>query len=204
MTQQRFQHLLWLLGTLTLLATVSVWSQVRLGQEELSLYDIFPLLGLAAFGLMWTHYIAGALRRYFALPREASEPYNKITGWFVLILILLHPSLFFVQLWLDGLGLPPASYLEVYTTAITRVSLLLGTVALLSFLAFELHRIFKKAKWWPIIEYINIAAMFAIFYHGFILGGELNITWFRIVWVFYIITFVVAVVYNKIQRREDV
>jgi hypothetical protein len=204
MTNRRFQYLLWSLGTLTLVATAAVWVQMRLGKGELSLYDIFPLLGLTAFGLMWSHYIAGALRRYFILPREASELYVKITGWAILILILLHPSLFFVQLWLDGLGLPPQSYLEVYTTGVARISLLLGTVSLLAFLAFELHRIFKKAKWWPIVEYVNITAMLAIFYHGIILGGELNIEWFRLVWMFYLVTFIGAVVYNQIQRREEI
>jgi hypothetical protein len=204
MTHRRFQYLLWLLGILTLTAAVTVWAQVRLSGGELSLYDIFPLFGLTAFGLMWSHYIGGALRRYFKLPPEVSASYVKITGWFVLILIVLHPALFFVQLWLDGLGLPPSSYLEVYTTAVTRISLLLGTVSLLAFLAFELHRIFKKAKWWPVIEYINMAAMLAIFYHGFILGGELNVVWFRIIWVFYLITFMAAIVYNQIQRREEI
>ena len=204
MTHRRFQYLLWLLGALTLVAAITVWAQVRLGRGDLSLYDIFPLLGLTAFGLMWTHYVAGALRRYFTLPRKTSEPYVKITGWAVLILILLHPSLFFVQLWLDGLGLPPQSYLEVYTTDAARISLLFGTVSLLAFLAFELHRIFKKAKWWSAVEYINIAAILAIFYHGFILGGELNITWFRVIWIFYLMTFIASVAYNQIQRREEI
>lgn len=191
----------WFLGVATLVLAATVWAQVRLNGTALSPYDIFPLLGLSAFGLMWTHYVTGAVAHWMKIPKGALKTYFKVTSWIVLALILLHPGIFLTQLWLDGLGLPPFSYWEIYTTTATRIALLLGTLSLFAFLAFELHRKFRQASWWRFIEYANIAAMFAIFYHALTLGGELLVPWFRFVWLIYFISFIVVVVYNQLYKK---
>lgn len=192
----------WLLGIGVLAVAFAAWSEVRLTGRELTAYDFFPVLGLSAFGLMWTHFVTGTLRRIYDLPSSTLKMYFKVTSWIVLALILLHPGIFVVKLALDGFGLPPFSYLQVYQDTLLRISLLFGTLSLLAFLAYELRRKYRKASWWKYVEYANVAAMFAILYHGFMLGQELSLSWLRVVWLFYTVTLAATVIYNEIYKRR--
>lgn len=197
-----FQIFSWLLGISVIAVAVAAWSEVRLTGHGLSAYDIFPVLGLSAFGLMWTHFATGTLRRVMKLGPSTLKVYFEVTNWVVLALILLHPGIFVTKLWLDGFGLPPVSYLTVYQDLLPRIALLLGSLSLLAFLAFELRRKYRKAAWWKYVEYANVAAMFAILYHGFTLGQELSLPWLRIVWLFYTVTLAGAVIYNEVYKRR--
>lgn len=197
-----FQTFSWLVGIGVVAIAVTAWSEVRLSGRELTAYDFFPVLGLSAFGLMWTHFITGALRRLLKLPASTLKWYFKITSWIVLVLILLHPGIFVLQLALDGFGPPPFSYLTVYQDTLMRVALLFGSLSLIVFLAFELRRKYRQASWWKYVEYANVVAMFAILYHGFTLGQELSLSWLRGVWLFYAITLMGAVVYNEVNKRR--
>lgn len=193
----------WGLGLLVTVLAVTVWAQERLGRGALSIYDVFPLLGLLAFSLMWTHYIAGALRRYFGQDKKVLKPYMVVTSVAVLALILLHPALLWYQLWRDGLGLPPQSYLTAYPEP-QHIALLLGSMSLVIFLCFELKKFFGKKQWWKYIEYLQIVAMFAIFYHGLTLGREFTHVWYRLVWFVYGVTLVVAITYNYQRDKTKV
>lgn len=200
---RNLQIIIWLLGVVTVVAALLVWAQVRVGDKPLDTYDLFPLFGLIAFSLMWTHFVAGAIRRWLDLPKSTLRVYFKVTGWAVLALILLHPGLFIVQLWIDGFGFPPFSYLSLYPALLSQIALLCGTLSLLAFLAFELHRKFRNASWWKYVEYCNLLAMVAILYHGFTLGGELSVGWFQIVWLIYLVTFIGAVGYTYIHKTKE-
>src|SRR5688572_13852910 len=68
---------------------------------NLSLYQIFPLFGLLAFSIMWSHYIAGFSRRLLGYGSEALADFYARTAAVVLGLILLHPGLLILQLFLD-------------------------------------------------------------------------------------------------------
>ena len=196
------QLLSWTLGIGVIAVAISAWSEVRLTGRPLTAYDFFPPLGLSAFGLMWTHYTTGALRRIFNVPPATLKVYFTVTSWIVLVLILLHPGIFVTKLWLDGFGLPPISYLTVYQDTLMRIALLLGTLSLLTFLAFEFRRKYREKSWWKYVEYANIAAMFAILYHGFTLGQELSLSWLRWIWLFYTVTLAGAVIYNEVNKKE--
>lgn len=200
---RKLQLITWILGVTVIAVAIIAWAQVRLTGRSLTSYDIFPVLGLSAFGLMWTHYIGGALKRFLKAPDDSLKLYSKVTQWIVLALIVLHPGIFITSLWVDGFGLPPVSYLSVYTDTFARIALLAGSTSLLIFLAFELHRWFRQASWWKYVEYFNIAAMFAILYHGLTLGSELGLGWFKIVWLVYTLTLATAIVYNKIQHKRE-
>lgn len=195
----------WLLVVGTSLLAIAVWVQTRLNGTPLTTYDIFPLLGLLAFGLLWSHFIVGAVRRYMNIPEgyPSLRRYYSVTGWIVLGLLLLHPGMFIVQLGIDGLGLPPASYTSLYVDTASRVALLLGSISLVAFLLFELHRWLKGKPWWRYISHLSTIAMFAIFYHGLTLGGELSQPWYRVVWVIYFMLFVGALVYTGIINRRE-
>ncbi|HXH04879.1 MAG TPA: hypothetical protein VNI82_00435 [Candidatus Nitrosotenuis sp.] len=201
-TAQQLSYTIWSLGALVTIIGLLAWSQ-RLG-GEFTLYTFFPLLGILAFSLMWTHYISGTLRRISNQKMSALRTYFQVTSGIVLVLILLHPGLFYLQLFLDGLGVPPASYMQAYPDIAARTAILIGTLSLIVFLSFEFHRKFGSRSWWKYVDYANIAAMFGIFYHALTLGGDLMQGWFRIVWFLYGILLVGAIVFNHLHDRKNI
>lgn len=197
----------WLLAIVVTGFACVVWAGERLSGNSLSLYDLFPLLGLLAFSLMWTHYILGSLRRCLKLSAHENKLYMKLTNIAVLMLIVLHPGLLILQLYKDGLGLPPNSYLQVYTGPVVRGALVLGTIALIIFILFESKKWLQKTKWWKFVEYAQILAMIFIFYHGLTLGRELSVEWYRVTWWCYGASFLGALIYNyrydiRIKERD--
>lgn len=189
----------WTLGTLAVLLPSIVWLS-RNNLNDLSLYDIFPPLGLVAFGLMWTHFIMGALRRYAGANLKQGRLYTSVSMGLVLALILLHPGLLWLALYLDGYGLPPVSYMEVYAAQLGFLAF--GTVSLLIFLSYELKRFFGDKKWWKYVEKVQIVGMVAIFIHALGLGNELRVDWFFVVWVFYGVTLLLSFVYSLMYDNE--
>ncbi len=199
--EQQVRFFSWFLFCVVLLSAVVVWAGERLGGQSLTLYSIFPLLGLGAFSIMWTHYILGSVRRKLGVKARVNKTYFKYSSWLVLALILLHPGLLIVQLNRDGLGLPPNSYLQVYSEPAMKGAIMLGTIALIIFLAYEFRKKFHKKSWWKFINWAQIVAMYLIFYHGLTLGRELNVGWYKNVWYFYGISLLAAVLYNSWYDR---
>ncbi len=198
---QLFERVQWGLVALTVVLGLGVWAVDNFPLDNLGLYDVFPLLGLLAFGVMWTHFIGGALRRWLGVEtRHEKSMYMTISMGVVLGLIVFHPVLLWIGLWLDGLGLPPMSYVTAYKSQLLAV--LLGTVGLCIFLAFELKRWFEKARWWRAVEYLQVAGMVAIFFHALTLGGELRHPWYEVVWWLYGVTLVAATVYTEVYDKQ--
>jgi hypothetical protein len=190
----------WLLGLGVSALAVIAWGSSNLWQfGHLSTYQVFPLLGLLAFSLMWTHYIIGTVRELAGVPPEELRSYFRWTGYAVLILICLHPGLLIYQLFHDGFGLPPGSYERYVAPGLGWVTLL-GTASLLVFLSFELRRIWAQKSWWHWVVDASDAAMLAIVYHSLRLGSQLQHGWFRAVWWFYAIS-LTAVLLRKYGRR---
>lgn len=185
----------WCLSISVLLISFFVWKEANNGEISTNPYRLFPLLGVIAYGLMWVHYIIGAIRRYFDVSKESLKRYFEATSVLVLTAILLHPGLLIIKLWQDGQGLPPNSYIE-YVAPTAQWAVALGSVSLLIFLSFELRHKFGGASWWHWLEKAQAAAMIAIFIHGLRLGGVLRIGWFRSVWYFYGVSFLVALLYS--------
>jgi len=186
----------WLLGVAVVGVSLAAWASVRVPSEGLGLYDVFPLFGLLAFGLMWTHFVLGALRRYLGIESQQQSAYHTASFGLVLALLVLHPGLLWYGLWSDGFGLPPASHMAAYNTPAMMGALSLGSVALFIFLAYELRRKFRTTSWWVYVERAQIVAMAAIFYHALVLGKELSLGWFQLVWWGYGATLLLAVGYS--------
>lgn len=200
--RRRIAAIEWLTGLAVVVVGVVVWWQVRVAAgQPLTIYDLFPVFGLIAYGLMWTHFIFGALRRYADIEKPAVYRYGTISSGVVLAMILLHPGLLWYALWRDGFGLPPGSYLTVYDTQL--VAIFCGSLGLGIFLAYEFKRAFGKKRWWRYIEYLQIVGMIAIFYHALQLGGELAVDWFRVIWCGYFLTLLVAICYTYYRKRRD-
>lgn len=197
--RQKFLAIEWTLGGLAIVLPVVAWLGVRT-LNGISVYDIFPPLGLIAFGLMWTHFVMGALRRYSGYDKKGHGLYMPVSMGLVLGLIILHPGLLLLQLYKDGYGLPPLSYLTVYENQ--EVYLALGSLGLTIFLAFELKRWFAHKTWWKYIELLQIVGMAAIFIHALELGREVRTGWFMGVWWVYGITLAVAVIYSRLVYKK--
>jgi hypothetical protein len=193
----------WAFSLTTCLLAFTAWGNDyawRLG--HLSTYQLFPLLGLLAFSLMWSHYAAATSRQLLGLDFAVLKRYFQLTGYAVLVLICLHPGLLIYQRYRDGYGLPPGSY-ESYVSKGMAWITLLGTASLLVFLAYEFHRLYKDRSWWHWIARLSDLAMLAIFYHGLRLGSQLSRQyWFRSVWMFYGLSLVVILIRNYFLRHH--
>ncbi len=197
----------WLIALLGVLPGIVVWyTGPHGGFDHLTGYHLFPLLGLTAFGLMWSHYIVSAMRNLLGLEKSVTKPFTVVTGWVVLFCIVLHPGILVYSLWRDGFGFPPNSYLEHYVAPSLQWVALLGTVSFFVFLSYELRRWFEGKKWWPIIQKANDVAMVLILIHGFKLGGDLQSGWFQLVWLVYAETFTAALIflyYRELKLQND-
>lgn len=193
--KRNFQAIEWMLAAAVIILPIIAWATTR-HLNDLSVYDVFPPLGLIAFGLMWTHFVMGALRRYSDYDAKQNALYMTISMGLVLGLIILHPGLLWLQLYRDGFGLPPESYLTAYKAQ--QLYVLLGSLGLAIFLAFELKRWFGKRSWWKYVELLQIVGMAVIFVHALELGREIRTGWFVIVWWIYGITFTAAILYSRI------
>lgn len=194
-------------STLTALAgglAVFVWGQSNEWQlTHLSLYQVFPVLGLLAFSIMWSQYMIEATKNLNPRLPDVGTYFTR-TSWAVLVLILLHPGILMYQRFRDGYGLPPGSYLS-YVAPMQKWIVLLGSVSLLIFIAFEFKKFFEKHHVWHLVQILNDAAILAIFYHGLRLGTQLHQGWYQSVWYFYGLTLVAALGYKyylKITRHS--
>lgn len=191
----------WALSVMVTVLAVVAWGQgfgwhfSRLGS-----YRFFPLFGLLAFSLMWAHYVMSALRQFSEVDKQDLHTYFEATSLVVLLALVLHPGLLVWQLWRDGLGLPPDSYVRNYVAPALRWASLLGTVSIFMFLAYELRRWFADKVWWRLVEYATDAAIVAIFIHSLKLGSQVQEGWFRIVWLFYGVTLAIALGYIYWRR----
>jgi len=191
----------WVVSATAVVLAIVVWGQTyEWDVVGISTYLLFPLFGLLAFSLMWSHYIASALRQYFQIDKSALRRYFETTSFLVLAFILLHPGLLTWQLWRDGMGLPPGSELNYVAKGLGWV-VILAMVSLLVFLAYEFRRKFNKKTWWKYVQYASDAAMLAIFYHGLRLGGQLQSGWYRYVWFFYGVTLAGSLIYMYSLRK---
>lgn len=188
----------WLLALAVAVLAVVAWRQaLPLPADQLTVYSIFPVFGLLAFSLMWTHYIVGALRLYTGVDRSKLDTYYDVTAATVLASLLLHPGLLTWQTWRDQLGLPLS-----YVAPDLRLYVIIGAIAWLVFLAFEFKRVYGERSWWHFIDRANELAMVGIFVHGYFLGKALLPSWFVSLWLLYAITFAIAVGYDAYKRHQ--
>lgn len=200
-----FQVGAWALSLLTVIISFLAWGKTYGWHfTPFNAYQIFPLLGLLAFGLMWSHYITGTIGDIAGLDGSTLKKYFRYTGYATLALICLHPGVLIAQRFRDGFGLPPHSYESYVAPGLGWVTLL-GTASFLVFIAYEFGRIFSGRSWWHFVTEAGDFAMLAILYHGIRLGGDLQHGWFRVVWLFYTVSLVAVLLrsyYNKYGRVQ--
>lgn len=178
--------LAWVVYIIIVAVSVLAWgSGFNWDFSNLNVYLFFPLLGLLAWSIMWTHYFLGALGHYFKA-FKMSKFYKDMTGYKVLALILLHPGLLAFAQWQNGQGFPPSSYVK-YVGSAMLLYIIFAEIALVTFLSFE---VFRRIKKWPVVarnwRWVSLSQMLAmalIFAHSLSLGQNLQSGWFRYYWI---------------------
>ncbi len=207
LTPKQFRGLAWGLSGVVAILAVSSWGQgVRWQFSHLSTYRIFPLFGLLAFSLVLSMYVISFLGRHIAADNAWLGSYYKALSVLVLAAILAHPGLLWWQLWRDGFGLPPESYLYHYVAPGLVWVAVLGTISWSVFLLYELRFKYRGRSWWKYIEYAGDGAMVAIFYHALRLGTNLQHGWFKAVWYLYGVILLVVLfdIYSrKLKKKVD-
>lgn len=180
---------------------LAVWGWSQLGTDVSNLYRLFPLFGLIAFSTMWGHYVVWALREWSGADSDKTTAYSKITQWIVLGAILLHPTLLVYQLKADGLGLPPESY-KAYVGESLFVFVILGTLCLFIFLAFEFKKyLSKKPNLWKTVLALNHIAMLGIVVHALMLGNSVKQVPLMFVWPIYGISLIGIYIYLASKQK---
>lgn len=206
MKPRQLQVSAWGISLVTAILAFVAWGRGFSWQfGRLDGFGIFPLFGLLAFSLMWSHYIAAALRLYFKLDKVVLRGYFEITSAVVLLAILIHPSLLAYELWRSGLGLPPESELHYLSPKLT-IYILIAMLAWLVFLSYEFRRFFGQKSWWKYVQYGSDIAIWAIYIHALKVGTQVQVGWFHALWIFYGLTLAGAlgyIYYYKYQQAKQ-
>lgn len=166
-------------------------------------FAVFPLLGVWAWSLMWTHYVYGALRICWPHHFREDKQYDCITAWLVLLFILLHPFLLAWEQKQRTQLLPPESFLA-YVPPELELFITFGTIGLLLFLAYEVfgrlrqRAIFRRNWLW--VSLSQVLAMSLIFVHGLQIGQSVLAGWGAIYWTVLGVALIPAMV---VVVRED-
>ncbi len=187
-----------LVSAVCALAFVAWASTLHWRFSAVSAYALFPLLGLIAFSILWSQYVLLVLLKLSSVKSKSLSTYFTVTGWLFLAAIFLHPSILIWQLWRDGFGLPPESYLRHYVAPGLEWAALLGTVSFLTFVAYESRRWLKDRSWWKWVAYASDVAALAIFIHSFKLGTTVQTGWFHYLWIFYGFTLAGSLFYLRL------
>lgn len=179
-------RLAWVVYWFVVLVAIVAWgSGFAWDFSNLNAYLFFPLLGLLAWSIMWTHYFLGFLSHY-SKAFKMSKFYKDMTGYKVLALILLHPGLLAFAQWQSGQGFPPSSYIK-YVGSAMMLSIIFAEIALVTFLSFDVFRRIKNRpviqRNWRWVSLSQMVAMALIFMHSLKLGQNLQAGWFRYYWI---------------------
>jgi hypothetical protein len=206
MTQKKFIIFSWSIFSISIIIPLIVWgSGINWGITSITPYQWFPLFGLLAWMIMWTHYINGAIR---IKKPELKKPkyYENLTAYIVLASLLLHPGLLAYAQWSNEVGIPPQSFYN-YVGDELKLAVILGSVALIIFLSFEIFNRLKNNKSvqnrWLAISISQSIAMTLIFIHGLRLGNNISSGWFMYVWIFYGLTLIPCFYIIHINDLQD-
>lgn len=171
----------WILFGTVSTVSIALWLMTLSGSVS-SMYQFFPILGVLAWTTMWVHYVASSIGK----PAN-SKRFATWTGHIVLLFIVIHPSIFLVQRFLDTGLLPPESYVS-YVGSYRAWAVVIAIATLVTFLLYDVLKHFRSKLIargiWPYVGLLQACAMAAIFIHGLTLGASMNSSYFMLWWIF--------------------
>ncbi len=186
MVTRTYAWLAWTLFAVVVTIPLLQWA-ITIGWNpgNIALTNIFPLIGIWAWSIMWTHYAYGT----FILAQDGAaskdKTYRKLTQWLVLALILLHPGLLALNQWQVRSVRPPEAFYG-YVGQSLRIYIAIASVALLAFLAFDVLVRFRRHrlvnKYWFYVSLSQAVAMVLIFVHALKIGHSMH-GWFELYWI---------------------
>jgi len=201
-----FTQRYWQWGLLGLIVApvVVLWLQrFGLSLDGVGALQVFPYLGILAWGVMWTHYAGGLLRKNFDL--KPSHIYSVFSHYSVTALILLHPGLLAYGQY-ESTGTKPLQSYWNYVGTSAKAAVTAGLIALLTFLSYDVYRKLQSKDFWKrqqwIVSLMQSTAMTLIFWHGLRIGQHLQSGWFRYWWIVLGVV-LLAGQYSDIKRAFD-
>ncbi len=175
----------WLLLSAVILIPLFLWLTIYQWRPVISPLAVFPLLGVWAWSIMWTHYVYGALHIQFPRTFAVQHTYDRLSAWLVLLLIILHPALLAWEQKNQLSILPPESF-YAYVSPSLELYILFGSVGLLLFLSYEFfNRLRTKPllrRHWFWVSLSQVGAMILIFVHGLRIGQTVLSGWGEVYW----------------------
>lgn len=175
------RHFNWILLGVVYAISISLWMASISGSID-SMYQFFPILGILAWTTMWVQYVVATAMRFGA---TSSSRFTKWTGRIVLLLIIMHPSIFLVQRFIDTGLLPPASYIS-YVGSLRAWAISIAVAALATFLLYGILKQFRRKLItrgvWAYISLLQAVAMIAIFTHALAVGTSTSFDYFAVWW----------------------
>jgi len=159
-----------------------------LGPELLS--NIFPLLGILAFTLLWLHTISGVfepwLRKLFDF-----DLFVQVTSIIIFVSFVLHP--FLLLIYSDFSFTKVFSYADLYYIR-------LGIIGFLLLITYDIGKFLKKYDFfvrnWDTILVVSTVGFLFTFPHSLVIGSDLQSGTLRVVWIFYGVTAILSTIYT--------
>ena len=207
MSRKELLGTLWLLLISVVLAIpVVLWGNgLHWELGRVTLYAFFPLLGLLAFSLMWLQISALTLKSFVTQEDLATDTFLKKSGIFVLLLIIFHPVLLGVAMAQVGAGLPLQSlyqYVPPKQTIFITYALIAWSIFIMSEITSRLQKVSWIKRGGKVIEYLNYAGFFLIFWHSIHIGSNLQSGFARGLWWVYAVTALVGLVLVGVRGRS--
>jgi hypothetical protein len=197
------KKLLQILFWIVLLIPIYVWGDSFAWDFSiLSLFLLFPLLGLLAFSVMWTQVFVGAFEKHIGKYFNLGRFYAK-TGLAVLILFVSHPLIALIALWNATGSANPFNLISESQA----VYLILAMIAFATFIAFEItlrwkHKTIQRFKPW--VENASAIGVILVWIHSINIGSHTQGGWFMYLWWFYGITGVLMIAYSFWHKLRKV
>lgn len=155
---------------------------------NLLLFNLFPMLGMAAFTLLWLHVLSGAfepwLKKHFDFDRFVHN-----TSILIFIFIILHPLLLLIGL--------DFNFNELFLYGAKHIWF--AIIAWILLITYDIGKVLQKYNFftrnWKNILLISTIGFLLTFFHSIGLGSDLQSGTLRIIWIIYGITGIAAAIY---------
>lgn len=154
--------------------------------DKVDALELFPLLGLIAFGTMWWHFFSAFMRR-LRPDLEQSKGLHTVSAYWVFTSFMLHPLLLLFWGIENKVGDWPVDIYEKYVGEDQMIYIYLGLLGLAGFVLFDIARVFSNfsivQKNKGLVTAISDISFGLILVHSLNLGRHLQDGWFRYYWL---------------------